>query len=41
VSKRLAATAALAARVRREPRLADMLAMRALWSLTSGLRARG
>jgi DNA polymerase-3 subunit delta len=41
LSKRLAAVAAVAARVRRDPRLADILATRALWSLVSGLRARG
>jgi DNA polymerase-3 subunit delta len=41
LGKRLAAVAALAARVRRDPRLADILATRALWSLVSGLRARG
>jgi DNA polymerase-3 subunit delta len=40
VGKRLAAVAALAGRVRREPRLADILATRALWSLATGLRAR-
>jgi DNA polymerase-3 subunit delta len=41
LGKRLAAVSALAARVRRDPRLADVLATRALWSLVSGLRARG
>jgi DNA polymerase-3 subunit delta len=41
LSKRLVAAAALAARVRRDPRLADILATRALWSLASGLRGRG
>ncbi len=41
LGKRLAAVASLAARVRRDPRLADILATRALWSLASGLRARG
>ena len=41
LGKRLIAVDALAARVRRDPRLADILATRALWSLVSGLRARG
>jgi DNA polymerase-3 subunit delta len=41
LSKRLVAAATVAARVRRDPRLADILATRALWSLASGLRARG
>jgi DNA polymerase-3 subunit delta len=41
LGKRLAATHALAARVRRDPRLADILATRALWSLASALRGRG
>jgi DNA polymerase-3 subunit delta len=39
VGKRLGAVSALAARTRREPRLAETLATRALWSLVSGLRA--
>lgn len=41
IGKRLTTTAALSARVRRDPRLANTLATRALWSLASGLRARG
>jgi DNA polymerase-3 subunit delta len=41
LGKRLVAVAAVAARVRRDPRLADILATRALWSVVSGLRARG
>jgi DNA polymerase-3 subunit delta len=40
LGRRLAAVSALGARVRRDPRLADVLATRALWSLASGLRAR-
>ncbi|MGO9772555.1 MAG: DNA polymerase III subunit delta [Roseiarcus sp.] len=41
LGKRLAAVSTLAARVRREPRLAEILATRALWSLAAALRARG
>lgn len=41
IGRRLALVAALSARVRRDPRLGDILATRALWSLASGVRARG
>jgi len=41
IGRRLAAMAALSARVRRDPRLADILATRALWSLSSAVRGRG
>ena len=41
LAKRLAAVATLSARVRRDTRLADVLATRALWSLAQGGRARG
>ena len=39
LSKRLPAVQAAAARVRREPKLAQMSALRALWALASGARA--
>ena len=38
VARRLPAVAALAGRVRRNPRLAEAVALRALWALASGLR---
>jgi len=38
LAKRLPATASLSARVRRDPRLAEILATRALWSLASSVR---
>ena len=41
LAARLAAVAAVAARVRREPRLGEALAMRALWSLMSAPGAQG
>jgi len=40
LSKRLAAAAALAARARRDPRLAEIFATRALWALASRARPR-
>jgi DNA polymerase-3 subunit delta len=40
LGRRLAAVATLSARVRRDPRLGDILATRALWSMVSGLRGR-
>jgi DNA polymerase III delta subunit len=40
LSKRLAVAAALAARARRDPRLAEIFATRALWSLASRARPR-
>ena len=39
VARRLPAIAGLAARVRRNPRLGEAVALRALWALASGLRA--
>ena len=41
LAKRLTAVATLCGRVRRDTRLAGVLATRALWSLASGVRARG
>jgi DNA polymerase-3 subunit delta len=40
VARRLPAVAALAGRVRRNPRLAEAVALRALWALASGLRTQ-
>ncbi|MGD1016026.1 MAG: DNA polymerase III subunit delta [Roseiarcus sp.] len=40
LNRRLATTAALAARARRDPRLAEIFATRALWSLASRARPR-
>ena len=39
-ARRLPAVAALAGRVRRYPRLAEAVALRALWALATGLRSQ-